>query len=89
MAATADESLIASLETESAALADQLAETDAEAVGLLPQADGLAAAETDLEEAAAAVEAEWGAEGGVAGDPAGRGERRAQRSARRHGAVRR
>ena len=83
MAATADESLIASLETESAALADQLAETDAEAVGLLPQADGLAAAETDLEEAAAAVEAEWGAEGGVAGDPAGevRGELNALRAA--------
>ena len=83
MAATVDESLIASLETESAALADQLAETDAEAHGLLPQADELAAAENEMEEAAAAVEAEWGAEGNVPGDPAAevRGELNALRAA--------
>jgi chromosome segregation protein len=83
MAATVDESLIASLETESAALADQLAETDAEAASLLPQLDELTAAETELVEAAAAVEAEWGAEDTVPGDPAAevRGELNALRAA--------
>ena len=44
-----------SLETESAALASQLAEADADAAGLRPQADDLAGAQAELEVAASAA----------------------------------
>ena len=89
MAATVDESLIASLEAESAALADQLAETDAEAHGLLPQADELAAAENEMDGGGGRGRSGVGSRGKRPRRPGRRGERRARRPPCRHGAVRR
>jgi chromosome segregation protein len=83
LSATVDHDVIASLESESAALSDSLAGADAEAGALQPEADSLADAEERLAAESAALEAEWPVDGAGPGDPAAevRGELGALRSA--------
>jgi chromosome segregation protein len=87
--AAADQDVIASLEAEAAALAEQLAGTEAEAARLLPEADALAEAERGLAEETEAVEAHWGSTPTAPADPSAevRGELTALRSAVEQGGV--
>jgi chromosome segregation protein len=55
-----DQAVIASLEADFARLRDELAEVEAEAEALVPQADELAAAESSLAAARATFRDEWG-----------------------------
>ncbi|HVF75157.1 MAG TPA: chromosome segregation protein SMC [Acidimicrobiales bacterium] len=89
LAASVDEGVIASLESDASSLAAQLQAVSAEAEGLVPQHDELGAAEQSLAAERAAFEAEWGddsavpAVGGEAAEV--RGELSALRSAAQRG----
>jgi chromosome segregation protein len=89
LTAVFDQDVIASLEAEAASLTERLQGTEAEAAGLLPQADELAQAEEALAAQVAAVESEWGSEPRAAADPSAevRGELTALRSAAERAAV--
>jgi chromosome segregation protein len=87
LAASADEGVIASLESDAATLAAQLRSVEAEAEALVPQHDELGAAEAALHAERAAFEEEWGdgppAVGGEAAEV--RGELTALRSGAQRG----
>lgn len=81
-----DQAVIASLEAESARLADELAAVDAEARALLPEAEKVMAAEAELVAQREGFEGTWG--GDVLAPAIRGGEVRAQLSALRHGIER-
>ncbi len=83
LAASADADVIASLEAEAAALAQQLTAVDRAAAELLDQEAEQAAAEAALAEETAEVERRWGRDGPAPGDPSAevRGELSARRAA--------
>ena len=70
LSATVDVDVVASLEAEAASLAERLDTTDQEALSLIPLADELAEAETDLSAETEAVEARWGGDENPTGDAA-------------------
>ncbi|HEX9969602.1 MAG TPA: chromosome segregation protein SMC [Acidimicrobiales bacterium] len=87
LAASVDEGVIASLESDAATLGAQLQSVEAEAEALVPQHDELAAAEAGLQAERAAFEEEWGDGAPTVGGEAAevRGELTALRSGAQRG----